>query len=196
MAAPARSVHPPSLDGALLGEVVVRAATCPRERVAEDVVELLDLGADDAVLELGCGSGRMLSVVASRLRDGSAVGIDPSELMVRHARWRLGRWIARGRVQLEVGGSAELSTFAEGRFDAIFGVHVVYFWDAPHPHLPLIRRALRPGGRLLLGFWPAGREGGTQRAHFEVERAERWLRESGFDAIRGELRAERGRPLA
>jgi SAM-dependent methyltransferase len=188
-------VHPPSLDGALLGEVVVRAATCPRERIAEDVVELLGLGAGDAVLELGCGSGRMLSVLASRLREGSALGIDPSELMVRHARWRLARWIARGRVEVAVGGSEELSAFGEGRFDAIFGVHVVYFWQTPLPHLAEIRRALRPGGRLLLGFWP-GQGRGTGRARFQVERAERWLCEGGFGAVRSELRSERGGPLA
>ena len=78
-------VHPPSLDGALLGEVVVRTATCPRERVAEDVVEILGVAPGDAVLELGCGSGRMLSVVVGRLREGRALGLDPSELMVRHA---------------------------------------------------------------------------------------------------------------
>ena len=69
-------VHPPSLDGALLGEVVVRTATCPRERVAEDVVEILGVAPGDAVLELGCGSGRMLSVVAGRLREGGPVIFD------------------------------------------------------------------------------------------------------------------------
>ena len=103
--ATALRAHPPSLDGALLGEVVVRTATCPRERVAEDVVEILGTAPGEAVLELGCGSGRMLSVVVGRLREGRALGIDPSELMVRHARLRLRRWIAAGRV----GGSEALA---------------------------------------------------------------------------------------
>jgi SAM-dependent methyltransferase len=197
MAAAAR-VHPPSLDGALLGEVVVRTAACPRERVAEDVVELLGITPDDVVLELGCGSGRMLSVVASRLREGRALGIDPSELMLRHARLRLGRWIAAGRVELRVGGSARLAELADRRFDAIFGVHVVYFWEDPRPHLAEIRRVLREGGRLLLGFWPGegARSGARDRVRFDPARAERCLRDAGFDAIRSELRSERGRLLA
>jgi len=194
MAAAAR-VHPPSLDGALLGEVVVRTATCPRERVAEDVVEILGIAPGDAVLELGCGSGRMLSVVAGRLREGRALGIDPSELMVRHARLRLSRWIAAGRVDVRVGGSEELGSLAPSGFDAVFGVHVVYFWEDPRQHLAEVRRVLRPGGRLLLGFWP-GDGAPSDRARFDPARVERCLGEAGFDAIRSELRSERGRPLA
>jgi SAM-dependent methyltransferase len=197
VAAAARS-HPPSLDGALLGEVVVRAATCPRERVAGDVAEILELAPDDSVLELGCGSGRMLSVLAGRLRGGRALGIDPSELMVRHARLRLRHWIAAGRVEVRVGGSEGLGSLPGAGFDAVFGVHVVYFWEDPRAHLAEVRRVLRPGGRLLLGYWPDGGapRAASDRARFDPPRAERCLREAGFHAVGSELGSEHGRPLA
>lgn len=192
-------IRPPFVDGALLGEVVVRAATCPRERVAQDVIELLGIEPTDAVLQLGCGSGRMLSVVATRVRQGFAAGIDPSELMVSQARLRDGPWIVSGRVQAQVGHSGDLSAFPGGRFDAAFGVHV-YFWDEPRRHIAEIRRVIREGGRLLLGFWTGAEHqaprAAADRVRFDPERAEHLLHESGFRDVRSELRSERGRPLA
>jgi SAM-dependent methyltransferase len=163
--------------------VVARAASCSGESVARAVLELSELDAADAVLELGCGSGRLLSAVAARLRRGFVAGIDPSELMVRHARVRNRRWIALGRAEVRAGHSGDLSGFGAERFDKVYGTHVVYFWTQPRRDLEEIRRVLRPGGRLLLGFFPAepGRPGATR---FAAERAECLLQEAGFAEVR------------
>jgi SAM-dependent methyltransferase len=114
------------------------------------------------VLELGCGSGRLLATVAARLRRGFAAGIDPSALMVRHARMRNRRWIAQGRAEVSAGRSDDLGRFADARFDKVYGTHVVYFWMEPKRDLAEIRRVLRPGGSLVLGFFPS--EDGTAGA--------------------------------
>jgi SAM-dependent methyltransferase len=190
-AAAAPRIAPPYVDGALLGEVVARAAACPREDVARDAIELLSIAPADAVLELGCGSGRMLAQVAARLRRGTIVGIDPSELMVRHARFRNRRLLERGRAEIRVGHSGELAGFADASFDKVFGVHVIYFWGRSRRHLAEIRRVLRPGGRLALGFWP-----GQGMARCPLERAEAMLHAAGFAAVRSEMRSECGRPHA
>jgi ubiquinone/menaquinone biosynthesis C-methylase UbiE len=174
--------------------VVTRAAACSREAVARVALELLELQPADAVLELGCGSGRLLSALAARLRSGFAAGIDPSELMVRHARMRNRHWIARGRVEVRNAHSGDLRAFPDGRFDKVFGAHVVYFWTEPDRDLAEIRRVLRPGGQLLLGFFP--KDGGAGSARFPIERAEPWLRGAGFVAIRTVRHDAGGRPLA
>jgi len=182
------------LAGGLLPEVIARAASYPGESVARAAFELLGLEPADAVLELGCGSGRLLSAVAARLRQGMAVGIDPSELMVRHARARNRRWIALGRANVGVGHSGDLSAYADGRFDKVYGTHVVYFWREPQRDLAEIRRVLRPGGRLLLGFFPA--DGGeVTSARFPAERAGQLLEAAGFEDLRVERRAAGGRTL-
>lgn len=179
---------PGPLAGGLLPEVVARAASYPGESVARAVLELTELEAADAVLELGCGSGRVLSAVAARLRQGFVAGVDPSELMVRHARARNRRWIALGRADIRSGHSGDLSPYADGRFDTVYGAHVVYFWTEPRRDLAEIRRVLRPGGLLLLGFFPA-EPGATSATRFSPDRAERLLSDAGFSEVRAERRA-------
>jgi SAM-dependent methyltransferase len=94
--------------------------------------------------------------------------------MERHARIRCRRWIERGRLHLERGTSADLGAFTDGRFDGVVAVHVVHFWDEPERDLREIRRVLRPGGRLVLGFVPEG---------VAWDAVERWLRQSGFAQV-------------
>ena len=189
---------PPRGDS-LLGEVVVRASTSSLEDLAQQVAELLSIQQGDAILELGYGSGRMMSQIAARLRGGSVVGIDPAELMVRHARMRNRRAIAAGRAAVEQGDSAALAGFADARFDKVFGLHVIYFWTEPRRDLAEIHRVLRPNGIFLLGFWPAEAVGRSvarrERAGYDAGRASALLRENGFEDLATERRAERGQPL-
>jgi SAM-dependent methyltransferase len=133
--------------------------------------------------------------VAARLRRGFAAGIDPSEWMVRHARARNRRWLASGRTEIRVGRSDDLAGFGDGRFDRVYGTHVVYFWSQPWRDLAEIRRVLRPGGRLLLGFFPeADREG--SRTFFSEARAAELLGEAGFSDVHSVRRNAGGPTLA
>jgi SAM-dependent methyltransferase len=174
--------------------VVAGSAACSGERVARAALELLALQPADAVLELGCGSGRLLAALAARLHAGFAAGIDPSELMVRHAHARNRHWIARGRVEVRKAHSGDLGAFPDGRFHKVFGAHVIYFWTEPARDLAEIRRVLHPGGRLLLGFFPE--EAGGRGARFPIERAGPWLRAAGFREIRIHRHDAGGRTLA
>ncbi|MCU0669145.1 MAG: class I SAM-dependent methyltransferase [Myxococcota bacterium] len=186
-------------QSAIFGDVVARAASYAPERVAEGAIGALDLRPTDAVLELGCGSGRLLARVTARVQRGAAVGVDPSPLMVRHARFRNRRFIERGLLEVEVGASGDLSRFSDGRFDKVYGMHVVYFWEAPARDLAEIRRVLRPGGRLVLGFCPdegAGPTLGPDRARCSLARAEDWLIDAGFTAVSGRCEMADGRALA
>jgi ubiquinone/menaquinone biosynthesis C-methylase UbiE len=163
----------PSGRADLLFQVISRSAAIPRERVARSVLRHLEPGPDHALLEVGFGKGRLLAELAARVPRGFVAGIDPSELMQRHARIRCRRWIESGRLHLELGTSADLGAFPEACFDAVVGVHVVRFWEEPGRDLAEIRRVLRPGGRLLLGHPPGEPDAG---------RVTGWLREAGFAA--------------
>ncbi len=166
----------------LVAAVRARSASCGAERVQRALLERLAVGPRDRVLELGVGAGRNLLAVAARATQGFVAGIDPEEHALRHAGRRCARLVREGRVALRHGTSRDLSGFATAAFDKVYGVHVAYFWDDPLPHLREIRRVLRPGGRLLLGYCP-GEPGGHDPARFESAALEAALVEAGFTAI-------------
>jgi SAM-dependent methyltransferase len=179
----------------LYGDVISRAASYSRERVAAAAIRRLDPRRGDHVLELGCGSGHLFGRVAVRTPGGFATGIDPSPLMVRHARLRNRRLIDRGLAEIEVGASSDLSRFAEGRFQKVYGLHVVYFWESPLRDLAEVRRVLAPDGRLLLGFCPSA-PSPRDRARCAVASVEGWLEQAGFASIEGGVEWHGERPLA
>jgi SAM-dependent methyltransferase len=184
----------------LLGSVVAQSASYDRDQVADTALERLAAGPEDHVLELGCGSGRLLFRLAARARRGRVVGIDPSDLMVRHARHRNRSWIGAGRAVVEQGWSRDLSRFPDHGFDHVLGVHVVCFWELPGRDLAEVRRVLRPGGRLLLGFRPRiaseADAGGEAAARLPVGRVEGWLRGAGYTLEDTVLCGNPHRPLA
>jgi SAM-dependent methyltransferase len=181
----------------IFGDVIALAASYTPARVTSAAIERLDLRRDDVALELGCGSGRLLAQVAARAHRGFVSGIDPSPLMVRHARFRNRRLIERGRAEIEVGATTDLSRFERGRFQKVYGLHVVYFWEKPERDLAEIRRVLAPGGRLLLAFCPAElAPDGRDRARCSIESVETWLERAGFGAIEGASEWDGERPLA
>src|SRR3954454_14125696 len=55
-----------------------------------EVLERLELEGDEAVLDAGCGSGRVTAELLKRLPEGSLIAVDGSEAMVAKARERLG----------------------------------------------------------------------------------------------------------
>jgi len=77
--------------------------------IARDVAAKLELGPEDDLLDVGCGSGLLLSLLRTRCR--SAVGVDfASGQLV------LGR---RHFPELPFAAAAEQLPFAEGRFSRI-----------------------------------------------------------------------------
>ena len=151
------------------------------------ILQLLDLRAGTRFCELGCGSGWMTLLAA---RQGlEAVGYDISPVMVE---------IARDRAAVEkVGARFEVGDMEALDLGHAFDVCLLY--DALHhsarPDLVLrtARRALRPGGRLLLAEpnWrhrsrgaPASAEYGTTELGYTPRTLKHHLRRAGFTDIR------------
>lgn len=170
-----------------LGEIVARVMsyeTIPVNRIA---LEHLEVDAGEAVLDVGCGHGRTLAALERHGQAGFVAGIDPSDVMVRLASRRLRRAIAHGRAEVQRAESSRIP-YLDARFDAALAVHVLYFWPDPAVDLAEIRRVLRPGGRLLLGYRPGDEAARAAlpssvyalRSNAEVEKL---LLEAGFDSV-------------
>jgi len=170
------------------GEVVARVMAWDTRSANDFALAQLPVEPDHAVLEIGCGAGRTLAELARRAADGFVAGIDPSDVMVRLATRRLRSAIGRGRAEVRRAEAAHLP-FEDARFDAALTVHVLHFWPDPLVELREIRRVLRPGGALVLGFRPDDR--GARRSlprsvyHLRsVPEIEKLLAEAGFEKSR------------
>ncbi len=129
----------------------------PREhgKLNLEVIEQLDVRPGQHVLEVGVGTGHAMLEAGRRARGGHVLGVDVSELMVRLARARNREEIAHGNVDVRVGDIAALSLDGM-RFDRIFSVHCIYFWQDAKSTVAKLAGALRPGGKLVLAFRPEG----------------------------------------
>ena len=98
------------------------------------------------VLDLGCGTGRLLNRLAEQFPQLRGIGFDLSEEMLRQARDR-----NRHRPRLlYFQGNAEALPFEDQQFDAVFST--ISFLHYPHPDTVLaeVSRVLKPGGHF---YW-------------------------------------------
>ena len=106
------------------------------------VLERLPLEGDEAVLDAGCGSGRVTEALIARLPRGRVIAVDQSPSMVAAAQSRLGD-------AAEVRTMDLLELGLEEPVDAILST-ATFHWIADHERLfARLHAALRPGGRLV-----------------------------------------------
>jgi trans-aconitate 2-methyltransferase len=116
----------------------------PQVEMAEAVLERLPLRGDETVLDAGCGSGRVTTLLLDRLPEGRVVAVDSAPSMVRHARATLA---STKRATVLRASLTELTL--EEPVDAAFS-NAVFHWIADHELLfQRLFAALRPGGRLV-----------------------------------------------
>jgi ubiquinone/menaquinone biosynthesis C-methylase UbiE len=159
------------------------------------MVELLEVDPGDRILEVGFGPGVALAELLARASEGLVAGVDLSESMVRQARSRHADSIAAGRLEIRQGDASALP-YDDATFDKACGAHVIYFWPDQERAVRELRRVLRPGGTLALGYqerehMPPGSASGLTMAGARLVGpgdVERIVRAAGFAGVRLETR--------
>lgn len=121
------------------------------------ILELAGNVSGRTVLDVGCGEGDLALVLAKRGAD--VTGIDSSAAMIGAA----GRRTKRHGVDIVFQrADAEWLPFHPEEFDIVTVVSMLCFLEDADPVLQEIARALKPGGRLVIGelgswsSWPVG----------------------------------------
>jgi ubiquinone/menaquinone biosynthesis C-methylase UbiE len=109
----------------------------------------VEIGSEYVILDVGCGGGKTISLLAQLAPNGKVFGIDHSPDMVEYSKKVNKKLIAQNRVQI-VEGSVEKMGFPADFFDLVTAFETYYFWTNFFDALKEIKRVLKPGGKLLL----------------------------------------------
>jgi len=116
------------------------------QAIHQRLLEYIQLGDRAHVLDLGCGTGRLLHRLTEQFPTVQGTGLDLSPEMLRQAQLRQPQ-----RLQLTyVQGNAEQLPFAESQFDAVFNTLSFLHYPQPEQVLAEVNRVLKPTGCFYL----------------------------------------------
>ncbi|HLX67273.1 MAG TPA: class I SAM-dependent methyltransferase, partial [Puia sp.] len=121
----------------------------PKKHGTDWIIRQLDLQPHQHLLEVGCGSGRLLAVVASKLNNSFLAGIEPSVALYRQARRNNRLLIRQETMQLHTGNLYDLP-YPASYFHTIYGSGSHYSWNNLATECLRLSSLLRVGGRLVL----------------------------------------------
>jgi SAM-dependent methyltransferase len=118
--------------------------------VADLLVAHAKIPVGGTVIDIGCGCGATTLALAELVGPkGHVTALDVSAPMLEVARQRLA---GRGTVECIL-GDAQTHAFAPGTADLLFSRFGVMFFGDPTAAFANMRRALKPGGRVVFACW-------------------------------------------
>src|SRR5262245_29647206 len=115
--------------------------------VADKSLATLALHGDERVLDVGCGDGRITADIATRLPQGSVIGVDASQDMIASAA-RTFPPATHPNLTFRVANASKLAFAAE--FDRVVSFNCLHWVRDQAAALGGIRAALAPHGRTHL----------------------------------------------
>ena len=158
------------------------------KRLAERMLERLELPPNSRVLDLGCGDGWTVRLVAQNLTAGAVFGLDVSREMVLLAR----RLSADMENALFAPGAAEEIPWAEDYFTHVLSIESAYYWNEMTLAAKEVFRVTAYGGsfHILINYYAenpysAGwdRETGLPLHRLSAEQWARLFRDAGFEEV-------------
>lgn len=172
-----------------LGRALGRVMNKSNLKMSKHAVAQLNLQDGDVAIEIGFGGGVALPLLLEAVGpSGRVLGIDRAQAMLDAAEDDFNVAISSARLDLFL---SELPTWPEGLplADGIVAVNVVYFWTEPQASVQTLAAALKPGGRISLGFRPpeVAQILGLDKAGFNTVATDTvlgWLKEAGLVDVR------------
>lgn len=132
-----------------LGRFFLRNMNSRHAGVTDWGLSHASIGAEDVILDVGCGGGRTVGKLAAIATEGKVYGIDHSAESAAMAVRTNKRWIESGRVEIREASVSRLP-FSDGSFDVITAVETHFWWPDLATDLREVLRVLKPGGRLIV----------------------------------------------
>jgi ubiquinone/menaquinone biosynthesis C-methylase UbiE len=104
---------------------------------------------DATILDVGCGGGGAVRILARAASRGKVYGVDYSEYVLPTACLINRALIRQGHVEIKHGSVSDLP-FPNDTFDLATAFETTLFWPSLVDDLREVRRVLKPGGTLLI----------------------------------------------
>ncbi len=119
-------------------------------RLAEPFLDFVGTAADEAVLDVGCGTGCLAAALARRCRFRQLRAVDFSPAYISHAAGQN----TDPRVSFEVGDACSLG-FPDRSFDRVLSLLVLHFVPAVERAVAEMRSVAKPGAVVGAAVWDA-----------------------------------------
>jgi len=134
-----------------LYDLVVRF-TCRENRFKTKMIELADFQPGEVVLDVGCGSGTLSSMIKQREPSLNVTGVDADENILARAR---AKSVRAGQSIDFIKAYSQKIPFSDERFDVV--VSSLFFHHlqtkGKHDTLIEIKRLLNSSGRIVIADW-------------------------------------------
>ena len=153
------------------------------EAMRDEAIEWLDIGPEDRVLDIGCGTGFATEGLLQQTE--YVYGLDQSPHQLSKAYEKFGK---RGPVQFHK-GDAERLPFADDTFDVVWSSGSIEYWPNPVDALAECRRVGKPGGTVLIvgPDYPNNtifqKMADAIMLFYDEEEADRMFSEAGFETF-------------
>jgi trans-aconitate 2-methyltransferase len=144
-----------------------------QERMAGEVLALLDLGGSERVLDIGCGDGKITAQIAARVPRGAVIGVDSSQDMIAFASNHFGPALGPN-LRFEVADARRLPF--RGEFDLVVSFNALHWIPDQEPALRSISAAMKSDGLAQLRLVPAGERKSLESVIEETRLSSRWNR--------------------
>jgi len=121
--------------------------TKPRFIIENEIINLLDLKNGRRILDVGCGSGKLLTAVSTHFPEIALTGVDISSEMFSSTKQKLQK---KNSLASFVVADIQCLPFASKSFDRISAVHMLYHVPNINQALSEIARVLSPEGLVII----------------------------------------------
>lgn len=144
--------------------------------MAQEVLALIDLNGSERILDVGCGEGKITAEIASRVRRGSVVGVDPSHDMIsfakKHFTLTMPRGASLGNLRFEVADARRLPF--KNQFDLALSFNALHWIPDQDAVLRSIHSALVTRSRAQFRLVTAGARQSLESVVEETRNALEW----------------------
>ena len=131
------------------GKIFIKKMNKGHAALTAWALEKLDLQSVDLAVDIGCGGGRVVNLLARSGLVNKTVGIDYSPTSVACAGKLNRKEIQAGRVEIKQGSVSQLP-FDNNSVDIAVSFESYYYWPDLEQDMLEIFRTLKPGGRFML----------------------------------------------